>query len=472
MLATEVQRLREILEIYDAGNSAGARWGWNPETKKIEPLIGDDPNCLPLTAEDLGHAGDKEDEQRITVWADDVEKCAGQQHCVSQPFYHWRDSNVFTAVKAQHAGRVMPGTLVFANADSMNIAEIGNPGDRVRLIVRPCHDCLPPPDRRPDSYGQWTVEGYVLCEGRWQKGQVQIIPLRENLFSRTRGLDTDILSDTRVLETGLGSVGSVLAEELAISGVGSHILLDHDRVEVANCARQTSGICDVDRYKTKVVAQRIYNKNPYAEVETHEVKISWQMQDFLQGLVRKADMVIGALDNREARIILNKICVQEKKPVIFMGASHRAYLLQILFVKEPGVSPCYQCFLMSLPRSEKAGGLESADLAPYADRPIAQLTPGLSQDIAPMNTMVAKLGTQELCRLKGAGDRSLEEDLIAPLWIYLNRREGPYAKLPPLGFNVGDKMSVLAWYGIDLKRNPACPICGDYEGEMSKKLGI
>jgi hypothetical protein len=127
---------------------------------------------------------------------------------------------------------------------------------------------------------------------------------------------------------------------------------------------------------------------------------------------------------------------------------------------------------MSLPRGEKADGLARGNYGPYADFPVAEFTAGVSLDLSPMNTMVTKLTIQKLLEGKPASLRSLEEDLVAPLWIYLNRREGPYERLSPLGFNVGNGMSILAWYGIALKRNPACPVCGDYEGEMSKGLGL
>jgi hypothetical protein len=225
--------------------------------------------------------------------------------------------------------------------------------------------------------------------------------------------------------------------------------LDDDRVTVSNLARGNFYIQDVGRYKTKVVAERIWGKNPYAAVETHEVRIRWETQEFLRGLVRKADIVIGAVDNREARNILNVVCAEEKKPVIFMGASHRASEVQILFVRRPGIDPCYQCFLMSLPKSEKASGLGRATPTPYADHPVPQVEPGLSVDIAPMNTMVTKLCIQEFLKGKTTSLRSLDDDLIASLYLLANRREGPYEKLGPLGFNVErrgcDAHSRLVW---------------------------
>jgi len=87
--------------------------------------------------------------------------------------------------------------------------------------------------------------------------------------------------------------------------------------------------------------------------------------------------------------------------------------------------------------------------------------------------MCLKLCINELLKGKPTTMRSLDEDLIAPWYIYLNRREGPYEELKPLGFNVGDGMHILAWYGIDLKPNPGCPVCGgNHINEMSRNYGV
>jgi len=67
----------------------------------------------------------------------------------------------------------------------------------------------------------------------------------------------------------------------------------------------------------------------------------------------------------------------------------------------------------------------------------------------------------------------LDEDLSAPWYIWLNRREKDtdYERLEPLECNV-DGMHVLRWYGVDLPRDTGCPCCGDYVGETAAKDGV
>ena len=169
-----------------------------------------------------------------------------------------------------------------------------------------------------------------------------------------------------------------------------------------------------------------------------------------------------------------EVCVEENKPLIIAGAFRRAYGGQVLRI-HPGASPCYECFLRSLP--EKACDQEisseaQAQRLAYADRPVA-IEPGLSADIAPISLMVVKLALQELLKDQATSLRSLDDDLIAPWFLWLNRREAEteYEQLEPLEFEI-DGMHILRWYGIAIARRPDCPCCGDFVGQAAEQEGI
>ena len=76
--------------------------------------------------------------------------------------------------------------------------------------------------------------------------------------------------------------------------------------------------------------------------------------------------------------------------------------------------------------------------------------------------MAVKVGMQYLLRNIKTTLRSLDEDLVAPLYLWLNRREGQFKNLDPLEYNIGG-MHVLRWYGMDVKPDPECPVCGDFK---------
>jgi len=387
-------------------------------------------------------------------------------------FVHRPGEDVYSLLSLDSSLPSVPGSINFVNDPTKShIKRLGHRKDHVRVFLNKTFEtyCLSESDR-PQS-----IAGYIKHTGEWRKANVQIVPVRDEIFSRFGGLlETDALAGRRVFIPGLGSGGSQIVLELAKLGVTDFDIMDHDRIEVANIARHATGLSNVGRYKTNVMTEMIHEKNPYAEVRARTEKVSWDNIITVRELVRQADIVICATDDTPSRLILNRLCVEENIPCIFAGAFRRAYGGQILFVR-PGTSICYQCFLMLIP--EQARDIEisnrtHAEALAYSDRPV-EIEPGLSNDIAPINTMVVKLVVQELLKGSQTSFRSLDDDLVASWYIWLNRREKgtQYEELKPLEYNV-DAMSILRWYGIDVKRHEACPVCGDFESQLAKQAGI
>lgn len=67
------------------------------------------------------------------------------------------------------------------------------------------------------------------------------------------------------LIVGCGSVGSLIALELARAGVCKFILVDSDTLEIHNICRHQLGFRDLGRYKVDAVADAIKNINPSAK---------------------------------------------------------------------------------------------------------------------------------------------------------------------------------------------------------------
>jgi len=279
---------------------------------------------------------------------------------------------------------------------------------------------------------------------------------------------------------GLGSGGSCVTLEALKSGVTDFIIMDHDRVEVGNVMRHEARLSDSGRFKTKMIEELIKGKNPYANVRTLEEKVSWDDGDGIDNveevreLVREAATVLCCTDNRPSKLVLNLLCQEENTPLIIAGAFRRAYGGQVLRIR-PGESMCYQCFLMMLPEQagdEEISSSEHAQALAYTDRPV-EIEPGLSNDINPISTMVVKLLIQELLKDSDTTLRSLDEDLVAPMYLWLNRRDADtqFADIEPLEYNI-NTFSILRWYGIDVKPHPGCPVCGNFEKYLAEKEGI
>jgi molybdopterin/thiamine biosynthesis adenylyltransferase len=355
------------------------------------------------------------------------------------------------------------GRLAIELRDEGDLGVItGAPGDDVLLTS----GSTPPPD--PDGPLVCRVaDGKVTC--RAPDGRdigVTVLPRQADVFDRVRGIfETDVLRDSGVAILGLGSGGSFIARELAKAGVGRFFILDHDRLEVANVARHECGLSEVGRLKVNAMRERIRDINPAAEISVSTERLTGETKSSVQAAIKDAEvpLVIGATDNRESRLLTNRMCLQSKTPLILGGVYRRAYggVVQRVI---PDLTPCYQCYVQALPNQAddfEISSETSASVVAYSDRP-AVPQPGLSSDIIPIALLMVKLALLELTAGNSPAFVALGADLVAPVYQWINRREigTDYAKLPPMGARI-DEMSVLRWYGIELPRLDDCAACGE-----------
>jgi len=410
----------------------------------------------------------------ITLRAERLAGLPEEGGCLRLRFRCLDEGDAYSEVEATTDRETVPGSIRLSDdpPSSAGVPE-GDPGECVRVVAyrSPAAE-QGPPDGLP-AVGGPSFRGFVRQDRKWKAARVMLTPGRADMFARAKGiLETDVLAGARVFVAGLGSVGSHVAIELANSGVGRFILVDHDRVEAANVMRHVGGLSDVGRYKTKVMAERIRDRNPFAQVETREARVEHSTEDLVRDLVVSSDLVICSLDEKEARLLINRVCVQEGKPMILPGAFRRAHGGQILFVK-PRVGPCHQCFVTAVPdlaQDQEVATPQAAERLAYSDRPVAA-EPGLSNDIAPINQMTVKLAITHLLGGRPTTMGSLAEDLSVPFFVWINRREAGtnFERLRPLQDNVNG-MRILRWYGASFPRDEACPCCGDPGLFAAKKL--
>jgi hypothetical protein len=95
---------------------------------------------------------------------------------------------------------------------------------------------------------------------------------------------------------------------------------------------------------------------------------------------------------------------------------------------------------------------------------MAKVQVGLSSDIAPICNMIVKFALVELSKGLASGISSLEEDLVADYYIWVNRRDDKYKSLPKMEY-FANKPSVLRWYGVRVEKDKKCLICNNkYHG--------
>jgi len=385
----------------------------------------------------------------------------------------WPDSVQHAVIAEELAGRLRAGTIKTVEVT------VHDDGDLVRVHgeceviggrpvpVRHHRPGSPSPGEGP--FLEVFADGRVVLTASGSTGSkigVTLLPERADVFNRVRGIfETDVLRGKSVAVLGVGSGGSFILRELAKSGVGRFLLIDHDRMEVGNVSRHECGLTDVGRLKVKAGRDLVGERNPAAEVETEALKIdSSTFHDFTRRLTAFApDVVVCATDNRASRMLVNRHCVNVGVPAFYAGVFRRAYGGQVLRVL-PSLTPCYQCFIRALPEiagDREISSAEAASTIAYSDRDVA-IEPGLSSDIVPIALLVARLVILELLSDQTSTLDSLYQDMIAPLYLWLNRREAGtgYESWSPMETGV-DQPSVLRWYGIELERNPGCSVCGE-----------
>jgi adenylyltransferase/sulfurtransferase len=150
--------------------------------------------------------------------------------------------------------------------------------------------------------------------------------------------DQQRLANARVLVVGAGALGNELVKNLALLGVGTIAVIDLDRVENSNLSR---GVLfrerDEGRAKATVVAQAAAELNPEVRVIpiVGDVRLALGL-----GFFREFDLVLGGLDNREARLHVNQACWKTSTPWID-GAIEG--LMGVVRVFVPPDSACYEC---------------------------------------------------------------------------------------------------------------------------------
>ncbi len=152
--------------------------------------------------------------------------------------------------------------------------------------------------------------------------------------------DREKVQNAKVMVIGAGALGNEVIKNLALMGVGNLFIVDFDKVEAANLSRSVLfRETDNHRSKAEVAAARAKSVNPDIHVQYMNGDVTTQLG---LGILRRMDVVIGCLDNREARLAVNRFCYWVNKTWVD-GAIQE--LLGLVRVFKPGDGACYECTL-------------------------------------------------------------------------------------------------------------------------------
>jgi len=165
----------------------------------------------------------------------------------------------------------------------------------------------------------------------------------EDRFSRFRLIpwwDQKKLQSARVLVIGAGALGNEILKNLVLLGFERIVIVDLDKIEESNLSRSILfRSSDVGSYKAEAAARSVLALAPNVKVKPLVANV---VQDCGLGIFAWSDVIIAGLDNREARLWINRCAWKMNRPWID-GAIEGINGVAKVFVA--GAAPCYECTL-------------------------------------------------------------------------------------------------------------------------------
>ena len=176
-------------------------------------------------------------------------------------------------------------------------------------------------------------------------------------FQKMSWWDSKKIADAKVMVVGAGALGNEVLKNLALLNVGHILIVDFDLIEYGNLSRSVLfRESDCDKQKAEVAAKAIKIINPNVKVQYISGDIAI---DVGLGIFRRMDVVIGCLDNRIARLFINRHCYKVGKTWVDGAIENLGGQLDVF---KPFVS-CYECQLSEQERQIIRYRLGCADVA-------------------------------------------------------------------------------------------------------------
>jgi molybdopterin/thiamine biosynthesis adenylyltransferase/predicted RNA-binding Zn-ribbon protein involved in translation (DUF1610 family) len=197
-------------------------------------------------------------------------------------------------------------------------------------------------------------------------GTADVLAVREDRYHRQTLIawwDQARVARTRIVVVGAGALGNEILKSLALIGSGFTLVYDPDRIERSNLSRSVLfRAADEGCAKASVAVRRMRELNP--DVHAHAIADNILAGAGL-GVFWWADVVIGAVDNREARVFINSACARTRRTWVDGAIEGLAGIVRAF---TPHAGACYECTMNATDRKLLAERRSCALLARDAIR--------------------------------------------------------------------------------------------------------
>ena len=163
------------------------------------------------------------------------------------------------------------------------------------------------------------------------------------------------LLNSSVLIVGAGGLGSPIALYLSALGVGKIGIIDKDKVEDSNLARQVIfETNDIKKNKASVAIKKLKKINPNIKLQSFDKKLTSKN---INRIASNYKLIIDGSDNFETRFLINDYCLKKKK-ILISGAISKfdGQVYTFNFLKKK--SPCLRCFIPKIPKNMEIDNCE------------------------------------------------------------------------------------------------------------------
>jgi adenylyltransferase/sulfurtransferase len=118
-----------------------------------------------------------------------------------------------------------------------------------------------------------------------------------------------------VLVVGAGGLGCPILQYLGAAGVGTIGIIDFDKVEIHNIHRQILYTTDdIGKPKAQTAAQKIKSSNPNVSCIVFNDLLQ---ESNAENIISQFDIIVEGPDNFSTRYLVNDVCVQLNKPLVY-----------------------------------------------------------------------------------------------------------------------------------------------------------
>ena len=162
-----------------------------------------------------------------------------------------------------------------------------------------------------------------------------------HLTQRISHLKTKI-QDKKIAIFGIGAIGSFVAESLGRHGLKEIKLIDHDMLEPQNIIRHALSACFVGVKKAYAMAQTINNFSLGFTQTNYFNDPIYDTKEYLE-IIKDVDLVIDCTANRNFSLMLNHLCIENRKLAVYITSHKKATIGKIIVVR-PNIDPCLCCY--------------------------------------------------------------------------------------------------------------------------------